>query len=187
MLDTLITSKTRLKLLMKFFMNPATRAYLRELSTEFGESTNSIRIELNRLTNAKLLKSENVGRTIVYKANREHNLFNDIRNVVQKFVGIDQIVDNLIMKIGAIKSAYIIGDYAHGIDSGLIDIVVVGDVNRGALDGVAEKTGVAISRKIRSLVVDRVELLKLWYQLDMNHALLIWGEQIDFSSKINLN
>ena len=50
MLDTLITSKTRIKLLMKFFMNPRTRAYLRELASEFGESTNSIRVELNRLS-----------------------------------------------------------------------------------------------------------------------------------------
>ena len=66
MLDSLITSKTRLKLLIKFFMNPGTRAYLRELAKEFNESTNSIRVELNRLSDAKFLSSENAGRTIEY-------------------------------------------------------------------------------------------------------------------------
>ena len=76
MLDTLITSKTRVKLLMKFFLNPGTRAYLRELAAEFGESTNSIRVELNRLSDAKIISSENVGRTIEYHANAEHSLSN---------------------------------------------------------------------------------------------------------------
>ena len=58
MLDTLVTSKTRIKLLMKFFLNPGTRAYLRSLADEFGESTNSVRVELNRLSEAGLLGSE---------------------------------------------------------------------------------------------------------------------------------
>ena len=73
MLDSLITSKTRVKLLLKFFLNPGTRAYLRGLADEFGESTNSIRVELNRLTDAKLLKSLNSGRTVQYEANTEHS------------------------------------------------------------------------------------------------------------------
>ena len=55
MLDSLVKSKTRIKLLLIFFINPETRAYLWELAKEFGESTNSVRLELNRLTKAKLL------------------------------------------------------------------------------------------------------------------------------------
>ena len=84
MLESLITSKTRIKLLLKFFLNPGTRAYLRGLATEFGESTNAIRVELNRLTDAKLLKSINSGRKVEYRANKEHSLFKDIQNVVNK-------------------------------------------------------------------------------------------------------
>ena len=57
-LEGLISSKTRIKLLIRLFVNPATRAYLRELAKEFGVSTNSVREELNQLTEAKLLKSE---------------------------------------------------------------------------------------------------------------------------------
>jgi len=178
LLDTLITSKTRVKLLMKFFLNPGTRAYLRELANEFSESTNSIRVELNRLSDAKLLKSESDGRTIKYKANTQHTLFEDIHNVVEKYMGIDQIIEKLIKKLGKIKSAYLVGDYAHGNDSGLIDIVVLGAVNKFELDRIAEKTGLEISRKIRPLVVDKHELRKLWNQLDMDHALLIWGDPI---------
>ena len=176
MLETLITSKTRLKLLLKFFMNPETRAYLRELASEFGESTNGIRLELNSLTKAKLLKSRNVGRTVVYRANKNHTLFTDIQSVVQKYVGIDHLVVGLISELGQIDASYIIGDYAHGSDSGLIDLVIVGEVNQDVLQRLVDKTSAIISRKIRPLVLDREELQHLWNHLDIEHALPIWGD-----------
>ena len=46
MIESLITSKTRTRLLLKFFLNPETRAHLRGLADEFGESTNGVRVEL---------------------------------------------------------------------------------------------------------------------------------------------
>ena len=179
MLDTLITSKTRVKLLMKFFLNPGTRAYLRELAKDFNESTNSIRVELNRLSDANFLSSENAGRTIQYHANVNHPLSDEISSLVKKYMGIDQVIDQLVMKLGEVKTAYLIGDYANGIDSGLIDIVLVGNINKTELDRIATKRGQEISRKIRPLVVTKQELQQLWTQLDMNNALLIWGDEIN--------
>lgn len=184
MLDSLITSKARFKLLLKFFMNPETRGYLRELATEFGESTNNIRVELNRLANAKMLLSESVGRTIVYRANVKHPLFTDLQNVVQKYVGIDRLVDDLIARLGQLEVVYVIGDYARGVDSGLIDLVLVGDVKPDVLDRMLKKTSQAIARNIRPMVVHADELKKLWSQLDMEHALLIWKNQTEESAGI---
>ena len=57
MIETLISSKTRVKLLFKFFLNKETTAYLRGLENEMGESTNAIRIELNKFEKAGLLKA----------------------------------------------------------------------------------------------------------------------------------
>ena len=53
MLDSLITSKTRLRMLIKFFINTANKGYLNGLANEFNESTNSIRKELNNLSAAR--------------------------------------------------------------------------------------------------------------------------------------
>ena len=99
MLESLITSKTRIKLLLKFFINPGTKAYLRELANEFDESTNSVRLELNRLTKANLLISQNRGRTILYNANKEHTFFRDIQNIALKYVGIDHIIENMVQSL----------------------------------------------------------------------------------------
>ena len=153
MLDSLITSKTRVRLLMKFFLNPGTRAYLRELASEFGESTNGVRVELNRLSKAKIISAENVGRTIVYHANEEHSLFNELQALVRKYAGIDKLVEKLIKKIGDVETAYLVGDYAKGIDSGLIDMIFIGNIDKVELDHIAERRGKDISRKIRPLVL----------------------------------
>ena len=179
MLDTLITSKTRVKLLMKFFLNPGTRAYLRELASEFDESTNSVRIELNRLSKANIISAENVGRTIEYHANAEHSLYNELQSLVRKYSGVDKLVETLIKKLGDVKTAYLVGDYARGIDSGLIDIVLIGKINKNELDRIAERRGKDISRKIRPMVVTIKELRSLWEQLNMDHALLIWGDPVE--------
>ena len=69
MLDTLIQSKTRLKLLLRFFLNPDSSAYLRGLAQEFDESTNAVRVELNRFEEAGLIQSHKEGNKKMYQVN----------------------------------------------------------------------------------------------------------------------
>ena len=183
MLNTLITSKTRINLLLKFFLNPGTKAYLRELAKEFGESTNAIRVELNRLSDAKLLQSTNLGRKVIYRANSKHSLFSDIQSVVRKYVGLDRLVEDVVNRLGSIDAAYVVGDYARGIDSGLIDIVLIGTVDPDTLENYIIKTGNLIDRKIRPLVVDIEEFKKLRVRLDIDHALPIWNKTKDSISQ----
>lgn len=156
MLDPLITSKTRIRLLVKFFSNPHTKAYLREIAEEFGESTNSVRVELNRLSEAKLLCSEPDGRTIKYSANEKHPLFPDIRQIISKFLGLDQIAQNIVSKLGEVDRALVIGDYAKGIDSGTIELVIVGEsVDTKLLAELTAKAEKLIKRRIQPQVMGR--------------------------------
>ena len=80
MLETLITSKTRIRILVKFFINAANNGYLRGLADEMNESTNSIRKELNSLSEAGYLEKEADQNRVTYKANVNHPLF----SVLQK-------------------------------------------------------------------------------------------------------
>lgn len=162
MLNTLITSRTRIRLLLKFFLNPKTQGYLRQLATEFGESTNSIRVELNKLTEAQILNARSEGRNKIYKANLTHPLFEEIRSIVLKSTGIDKVVQNIINKLGSVKLAFIRGDYATGKDSGLIDLVLIGDdINAAELDRVKTKTEGLIDRKISVLLLSSAEYKSL--------------------------
>ena len=186
MLDSLITSKTRIKLLLKFFLNPETKAYLRSLAKELGESTNSIRVELNRLTEANLLNNSEDGRIKLYRANTEHPLFPELHNLVKKFLGIDQLIDTILAELGNVEIAFITGDYAQGIDSGIIDLVVVGDVNNNYLQDLVQKAEVIIKRKIRTLVLNIEEFNHLKETLKIEKAFIVWG-QIDHIKKQLIN
>ena len=127
MLDTLISSKTRLKLLIKFFLFDGNRGYLRMMEKEFNESTNAIRMELNRFTEAGLLTSEYEGKKRFYQANERHPFYDDLKRIVRKTVGIDQIVERITSQIGRLEAAYITGDFAKGNDAKVIELALVGE------------------------------------------------------------
>ena len=170
----LISSKTRIKLLVRFFFNPKTRSYLRELAKEFNCSTNSVREELNQLTTTKLLKSEKSGRQVFYKANQDHPLFPELKSMVAKMMGIDQVIDSIVSRLGKLESAYLVDDYAEGKDSGIVDLLLVGDIDPYHLNDLSRKTERYIKRKIRSLVYSRSEYEDLKLTLENRPRVLIW-------------
>ena len=176
MLDSLITSKTRIKLLIKFFLNPETKSYLRQIAEEFGESTNSVRVELNRLADANLLNVKSDGRTKLYQANSNHPLFGGIREIVSKTIGLDRLVEDLVSRLGKLEFAFISGDYAKGMDSGLIDLVLVGKVDKAQAEKLALKIEKIIKRKIRLLILSPDEFLSLKERFLSENILPVWGE-----------
>lgn len=127
MIGTLITSQTRIKLLKKFFLNSSTKAHLRGLETEFGDSTNAIRVELNRFEEAGLLISSQESNKKLYQANNKHPLFQDIHNIILKETGIDKVIEKVIHRVGELDSIYLTGDFAHGKDGNTIELILVGN------------------------------------------------------------
>jgi len=107
MIEILISSKTRIKLLLRFFLNSDTKSYLRNLEAEFGESTNAIRLELNKFEKAGMLISEVEGNRKYFKANTRHPLFQDINNIVFKYIGLDWIVDYVAKRLGHLQMVYL--------------------------------------------------------------------------------
>jgi DNA-binding transcriptional ArsR family regulator len=170
----LIASKVRIKLLTRFFFNPRTQAYLRELAKEFQVSTNSVREELNQLTKTGLLNSEKKGRNILYKANEQHPLFPELKSMVSKAMGIDQVIDSIVTRLGDLEKAYLIDDYAEGKDTGIVDLLLVGDIDQYHLNDLSRKTERYIKRKIRSLVLTQEEFAEFSLKLKEKPRVLIW-------------
>ncbi|MBN2746156.1 MAG: ArsR family transcriptional regulator [Bacteroidales bacterium] len=175
MLETLITSKTRVKLLLKFFLNSNNTAYLRSLESEFGESTNAIRQELNRFEEAGLLTANQLGNKKYYKANIKHPLFPEINKLLIKHVGIDKIIDNVVEKLGNIQSVYLTGNLAAGNDAKIIDLWLVGDViDKKYLIKLIEKAEQLLERKVRYILLSTVELKEFLKNKASNEILLLW-------------
>jgi len=173
MLDTLITNKTRIKLLFKFFLNSNSRSWLRSLESEFDESTNAIRIELNRFEQAGLLVSSMEGNRKMFQANKFHPLFQDLQNLMMKYVGFDQIIEKVARKLGGLERVYLIGNLARGNDTKTIQLMFVGrNIDEEYLIKLTDKTSHLINRKIGYLIYTPEE--EIPYRQKYPEALLIW-------------
>jgi hypothetical protein len=174
MLETLISSKTRIKLLLKFFLNSSTTGYLRNLEEEFGESTNAIRLELNKMEKAGLLQTSAAGNKKIFRANIKHPLFPDVQQIIRKHVGLDTIIENVIKQLGDISKVFLTGDYAKGIGGQIIDLTFIGNVNEEYLIVLIKKAEKLIGKKMRYIIYNEAEGEKVFSLKEEQESLLMW-------------
>lgn len=149
MLEALITSKTRLRMLIKFFIGASNKGYLNGLATEFNESTNSIRKELNNLSESGYLLKKRKDNKIIYQANKIHPMFKVLQKIVRQHLGIEDIVETIISRIGEVHKIVLVGDYAKGLDSGTINIIIIGkELDDKYLKNLKYKIGEKIEREV---------------------------------------
>jgi hypothetical protein len=177
MLEELITSKTRLRLLIKFFISQANRGYLNGLATEMGESTNAIRKELNHLQGAGYLQKVRVENKVEYKANTKHPLFNVLQKVVLKHLGLEDVVDTVLDRMGNVEQIILVGDYAKGNDSGLIEVFLIGQyLNMEYIAQLEEKIEKLIKRKVSFYLASK-------FLSDREHIILFNSKPNEVQSK----
>ena len=176
MIETLISSKTRIKLLLKFFLNSSNSSYLRGLESEFGESSNSIRLELNKLENAGLLFSNLQGNKKYFQANTKHPLFKDINSILLKFTGLDKIVEHVVEKLGALELVFVVGDLAKGLNSEVIDLVFVGEIDKTYLFTLLQKAEQKLSKKIKHVCYSPSEFSGEEFKKNNTGHLLLWSK-----------
>ncbi len=178
MLDTLITSKTRIKLLVKFFLNSKSKSYLRNLESEFGESSNAIRLELNKFENAGLLQASFKGNKKLFQANTNHPLFKDLHNILLKHLGFDRMVETVVEGLGNLEKVFLTGAYAKGMQDEIIDLILVGDdINKKYLLTLIDKAESLIKRKIRYMVMKVEEFVEYRKNVEDGEVLLLWKKE----------
>ena len=111
-------------MLIKFFISAANNGYLNGLANEFNESTNSIRKELNNLSGAGYLLKSKKNNRIIYNANTSHPMFSVLQKIVRQHLGLEEIVETVISRMGDLDIIALTGDYAKGVDSGVVEIVI---------------------------------------------------------------
>jgi hypothetical protein len=174
MLDALITSKTRIKLLLKFFLNASRQDYLRNLESELGDNTNAIRIELNKLEEAGLLLSFVKGNRKYFQSNHLHPLFPEIQSILMKITGLDELMKRVLENVGDLERVYLTGELAQGNDSEIIDIILIGKINREYFNDLVIKSENYINKKIRFVTFSSLELEAKKSRILNDNDLLLW-------------
>ena len=181
MLEALISSKTRVKLLLKFFLNSKTESYLRGLEQEFGESSNGIRIELNRFEKAGMLESVTNGNKKLFKANTKHPLFTEMHSILRKYIGVDEIIEKVVQNLGDVEDVYLVGSLSKGIDGQIIDLIFFGNIDKEYLVRLIDRVEEHISRKVRYLTYTCAERKEI--MINYPESLLLWSKKEDSEHK----
>ncbi len=162
---------------MKFFLNSKTTSYLRGLEGDFGDSSNSIRLELNALEKAGMLSSFLQGNKKMFRANVKHPLFNEIHSILLKQIGLDSIIENVIERLGDVDAVYLVGEFARGLDSTIIDLIFVGEIDKNYLLELVGKVEKIIKRKIRYLIYSDMEYQLLNWNTFEVEPFLLWNKE----------
>ena len=86
-------------------------------------------------------------------------MFGVLQKIVRQHLGLEEIVESVIDRIGDVDQIALTGKYAKGIDSGNIEIIINGkDVNKSYLDSIKPKIKKKIGRKVTFLLNQKIDL-----------------------------
>jgi len=132
---TIFKSKTRRELFRLYFTNPESEYYLRELERLLNIPVSMIRKELLRLEQAGIFESRKRGNLAYFYLNKSYPLFNELKSIVFKTVGIKGLLTEVFKKMKGIEVAFIYGSFAKNDENATsdIDLFVVGKVDEDRL------------------------------------------------------
>jgi len=131
MLEALYITKSKIRqdLLALFFTNPSQKYYLRELQRMLGYSAGSIRRELLRFQSDNLFSTQKTANLLYYSVNTEHPLFEELKSIIAKTVGVEGSLRKSLSAIKRIKISFIYGSFASKSQKAAsdIDIMIIGN------------------------------------------------------------
>ncbi len=150
MLEALISSKVRVKLLTLFLLNPESEFYIREIVRMTGENINGVRRELANLESFGLLIGRRRGNQQYFTVNLDFFLYNDLQQLVLKTEGVARVIRENLSHLQSIECIFIYGSFARGTAGGRsdIDLFIVGDVDEEVLIPLVHASERAINREI---------------------------------------
>lgn len=162
LLSNILSSKIRAEVFRMLFIDADTELHMREIERRSGFSIGTIQTELKKLHGLELVISRRDGNRLYYRANIDHPIFPDIRNIVLKTIGLTDAIKSAIAKDSLINIAFVYGSIAANNEKARsdVDLMVIGDIGlrnlTKKLSGVTEQIG----REINPFILTKKELQK---------------------------
>jgi predicted nucleotidyltransferase len=143
-------SKVRQGLLALYFTNVGQKYYLRELERLLGYSVGNIRRELLRLQKDHLFNAQRTGNLLFYSLNQGHPLFEELKSIVSKTIGVEASLRAALTSIENITAAFIFGSFASRSEKETsdIDVMIIGKPEMSALNGQIRELEHKLKREI---------------------------------------
>ena len=153
-------SKTRQSVLSVLYVHTDETFYLRQLSRIAGIKMGALQRELKQLTDKGIINRKEQGNQVYFQANKECPIFNELKSIVIKTVGIgDALRVALTALADDIFIAFIYGSFAEGTERSAsdVDILIVGNVTLGEVVNALQEAQHSIGREINPTVYSASE------------------------------
>jgi hypothetical protein len=131
MLEDIIISRVRVKILQLFFLHPKTIFHVRDIVRRVDEEINAVRRELAHMEKAGMVTKEHRANRLFYIFRKDYLLYDDLLRLVAKTAGLGGDIIKSKPKLGKVKFAMLSGRYARGIakrSSTDVDLLLVGTI-----------------------------------------------------------
>jgi predicted nucleotidyltransferase len=158
-ISKLFKSKTRKELFRLYFTNPDQEYYLRELERILQTPVSMVRKELTRLEDEGLFLSRKKGNLTYYLLDQSYPLFNELKSIVFKTIGIQGSLREILGRTRGIEVAFIYGSFAKHEEVGRsdIDLFIIGKVDENKLLREINKLEKVLKREINYSLFQRDE------------------------------
>jgi predicted nucleotidyltransferase len=155
----LTRSRTRAALLRLLFADPDAEWHLRGLARELGVSAGNVRREVLRLTADDLLTMRRQANLTLYRLNKDHPLYGELRSMVSKTIGVEWALGEALAGVAGVRLAFIYGSVAAGRETAAsdIDLMVVGSASVRELHAALRPLEDTLRRSINFMVFDEDE------------------------------
>lgn len=155
----LFRSKARAAIFQLYFTNPESSFYLRELERKFGIPVSIIRKELLRLKEEGIFLSEKKGNLVYFRLNTAYPLFDELKSIVRKTIGVEGLIKDAVLKQEGVKAAFIYGSFAKNKEKAKsdVDLFLMGDIDEGLLIRQLNKIEGAIKREVNYTIFSNEE------------------------------
>jgi predicted nucleotidyltransferase len=184
---SIFRSKTRQRLFRLYFSNPDGEYYLRELERLLETPVSMIRKELLRLEAEGMFLSRKRGNLTYFYLNKSYPLFEELKSMVFKTVGIQGSVGKILDGLKGVEKAFIYGSYARdeANASSDIDLFILGNVNEDALVRELRTLEKDLQREINYTLYTRKDLEKKKKQKNPFVSDVLKGAKIMLIGELN--
>jgi len=155
----LFKSKARSAIFQLYFTNPENSFYLRELERKLGIPVSIIRKELLRLKEEGVFLSEKKGNLVYFRLNAAYPLFDELKSIVRKTIGVEGLIKDVVSRLKGIKAAFIYGSFAKLKEKAKsdVDLFIVGDIDEAQLIRQLNNIEKTIKREVNYTIFSQKE------------------------------
>jgi predicted nucleotidyltransferase len=155
-------SKNEALLLRLFYTNPGREFYIQEIGRILGKKPGVFQRTLYNLERSGILASQYRANARYFRVNEGQPLFEEIKSIIAKTVGMIGSIKEVLRKSGSIDFAFIYGSFAKGSEDPLsdIDLMIVGSPDESILLELLSELEHSLKREINYRIYSSIDYVR---------------------------